>query len=71
MILSNTAGVLLTGIGLFINAIPIAAPEKVYIYHLPTTRFTCTPQEHSDYHSACAHRKWADERIKPWTKKKG
>lgn len=61
--ISNFAGMVLTGTGLFINSIPTVAPAKLTYCRAPLAQWSCTPREHQEYHGACAHRKWVDQRI--------
>ncbi len=58
-LLLNTTGILLTGLGLFINAIPTTDADNVTIYHHP---WSCSPQTKWEYKTACYQRA-RDERL--------
>lgn len=62
--ITNSAGLLLCTIGLFINAVPTTAPERVYIYRVPLVQFSCTPQGEREYKWICAERKKMERVIK-------
>ena len=56
---ANVGGVLLAGLGLFINAIPTTATDTVTIYKHP---WSCSPQTKQEYRTACYQRA-RDERL--------
>lgn len=57
-----------------VAGMPVAKPERVVVNVRPLTQFSCSLQEHIEYHGACAHRERMDgilRAVKQPDKRKG